>query len=166
MVAKQNMATCFSPNHPGNKQINKPRDPRVIKTTININKYRVAGLLSSLQQPDNTNIKADTTSNLASNRVLGTLPPEINKEMLIQDRTTRSELSQLRSRFSKRLNEYLHRLDEAITEECPDCFSSPHATAHLFACRANPTYLTPTSLWSSPIEAANFLKLELEPPTP
>ena len=65
MVAKQNMATCFSPNHPGNKQINKPRDPRVIKTTININKYQVAGLLSSLQQPDNTNIKADTTSNLA-----------------------------------------------------------------------------------------------------
>ena len=177
MVAKQYLATCFNPKHPGNKQLNKPRDPRVMKTTINMYKDQVADLLGNVQQPDDTIIKAaqktihsesvaDTTSNLAPNRVLGILPPEINQEILTLDRTTRSELSQLRSGFSKRLNSYLHRLDASIPDECPDCLLSPHDTAHLFACRANPTVLTPDSLWSSPVEAANFLKLEFEPPPP
>ena len=177
MVAKQYLATCFNPKHPGNKQLNKPRDPRVMKTTINTYKDQVADLLGNVQQPDDTIIKAaqktihsesvaDTTSNLAPNRVLGILPPEINQEILTLDRMTRSELSQLRSGFSKRLNSYLHRLDASIPDECPDCLLSPHDTAHLFACRANPTDLTPTSLWSSPVEAANFLKLEFEPPPP
>ena len=36
----------------------------------------------------------------------------------------------------------------------------PHDTPHLFNCRLNPTNLTPINLWTTPHQAANFLKLD------
>lgn len=35
-----------------------------------------------------------------------------------------------------------------------------HTVRHLFECQANPTTLTPESLWKDPIEAATFLQLD------
>ena len=141
-----------------------------MKTTIKMYKDQVAGFSEtwrSLTAPTSRLPKSPfdqwwTPPNLAPNRVLGTLPPGINPEIMTMDRTTWSELSQLWNGFSKLLNSYLHRLDEDIPDEWQDGSSSQHDTAHLFACRANPTDLKPASLWSSPFEAGNFLTLEFE----
>ena len=60
-----------------------------------------------------------------------------------------------RSSFSGLLNFYLNRLDDKIEKKCPKCQTTPHDTNHLLNWQANPT-----SLWTHPIEASNFLGVE------
>ncbi len=48
----------------------------------------------------------------SNNRVLGCRPPEISKTELNLKRKARTSLAQLRSGFSRRLNDYLSRIQE------------------------------------------------------
>ncbi len=94
------------------------------------------------------------------NKVLQANPPEVNKMEANLTRSVRSQLSQLRSGYSRLLNSYLHRIDDNIEDKCPLCNQTPHDTVHLFNCPNNPTHLTVLSLWTQPVLAANFLKLD------
>ena len=96
------------------------------------------------------------------NKVLGRTPPPLVKEEIDLPRKTRATLSQLRSGYSKVLNSYNNVLDETVPNECPLCLQTPHNTAHLFCCPANPTNLTVESLWNEPKKAATFLNLDME----
>ena len=104
-----------------------------------------------------------TIQQYSENHVLGQAynpPPRINPDEIKLTRIARSRLSQLRSGFLRLLNSSLNRLDDKIENKCPKCQATPHDTNHLFNCHANPT-----SLWTHPIEASNFLELEeLEDP--
>ena len=102
----------------------------------------------------------ETVRNYPVNRVLDEPPPDINKEEAKLPRKARSTLSQLRSGFSKMLNNYNHRIDPETPDSCPQCSSTPHDTIHLFNCPAKPTYLEPRHLWTNPIEVSTFLGLE------
>ena len=69
-------------------------------------------------------------------------------------------LSQLRSGYSRKLNSYKHRIDQNINDKCPECNGTPHDSKHLFNCPSNPTDLQVVDLWTKPVLAANFLKLD------
>ena len=168
MKTKQYLLTCHQPNHPGYKHVHKPLPPRKhLKPTLQTFRNSVQQHLPINSDNRKSKLKAVHTAevrncleNLPPNRVLGHLPPEINKEELNLPRKIRSELSQLRSGFSRRLNSYLNRLDNNIQDICPRCNDSPHDTRHLFNCPDDPTTLDILSLWTTPIQAANFLKLD------
>ena len=87
-------------------------------------------------------------------------PLEVNKRVTSISRLPRSLLSQLRSGYSRNLNSYLNRIDPEICDICPKCNQSPHDTKHLFNCPNNPTNLQVSDLWTQPILAKNFLKLD------
>ena len=99
---------------------------------------------------------------MTSNRILATRPPDINDEELLLTRKERSLLAQLRSGFSRKVNSYLHRIDDSISNICPDCNATPHDVPHLFNCPSNPTQLTMRDLWRKPRECSRFLKLNDE----
>ena len=102
----------------------------------------------------------DTLTNLEPNKVLNTRPPEIDTEEQSLSRKARSELVRLRSVYSNRLRQNMSRIDEEVQDNCPLCNSTPHDTAHLFSCSANPTELTVSDLWTKPRKAAEFLQLD------
>ena len=104
----------------------------------------------------------DVIGNLTNNRILATRPPDINDEELLLIRKERSLLAQLWSGFSRKVNSYLHRIDDSISNICPDCNATPHDVPHLFNCPANPTQLTMRDLWRKPRECSRFLKLNDE----
>ena len=93
------------------------------------------------------------------NRVLGIKPPALSTEEMSLPRAARTELSRLRSGFSRNLNYYLNRLDENVEDRCLNCGQSPHDTVHLFNCLSNQTELSVTDLWKKPVQAAVFLGL-------
>ena len=70
------------------------------------------------------------------------------------------EGSSMTSGYSHRHRSYMSRINEKVQDNCPLCHATPHDTAHLFSCSANPTELTVTDLWTKPKEAAEFLKLD------
>ena len=103
-----------------------------------------------------------TLQSYQPNRILATQPPEINPEELKLSRKERTSLARLRSGFSRSLMSYMSRIDPEVQDECPLCNISPHDTPHLFNCIANPTELNTIDLWTKPIQAAKFLKLDDE----
>ena len=150
-----------------------PPPARNLKPTLFKYKNQIATILGQFTELDKPThkiaiktIHTSTVGNpLASyppNIVLGYAPPDINEEEPTLPRTIRSSLSQLRSGYSKLLNSYNHRLNEAIPDTCPKCQRGPHTTPHLFECPANPTELTPESLWTQPTLAAQVLGLETD----
>ena len=100
-----------------------------------------------------------SVQNLGQNKILNTIPPEIDKEEKNLPRQARTALSQLRSGYSKMLNSYLARIDPTKSDICPNCNLAAHTTNHLFNCTQKPTNLTVKDLWSKPKEAAKFLGL-------
>ena len=100
-----------------------------------------------------------TLETYSVNRVLQVADPEINKEEINLPRETRTQLSRLRSGFSRTLKSYMSRIEEDIIDECPNCNATPHDTTHLFNCPSTPTTLTPLDLWTNPRNCAKFLKL-------
>ena len=93
------------------------------------------------------------------NKVFNSAAPEISADEEKLPRKTRRILAQLRSGYSPHLRAYLKRTGVEDSDLCPDC-KEKHTTNHLFDCEANPTNLCVLSLWESPTEAANFLRLQ------
>jgi hypothetical protein len=168
MKTKQYLLTCHLPEHPGNKHVDKPLPARKhLKPTIQNFRNSIQQHLPINAENRKAKLKAvhtsevkNTLENLPPNDVLGCKPPEINKEELSLPRHVRTQLSQLRSGFSRKLNSYLTRLDNTVEDKCPNCSYVPHDTAHLFNCPDDPTTLTVVSLWTKPKQAAEFLKLD------
>ena len=101
----------------------------------------------------------NTLASYSKNRVLQGPDPEIKKEKTLLLRETTAQLSRLRSGFARQLKSYISRISEDVQDKCSECGSTPHDTAHLFACTANPTALTPLDLWKNPQRCSIFLKL-------
>ena len=168
MKSKQYLLTCHQPDHPGYKHVDEPLPARShLKPTIQHLKPSIQQYLpinadnrkSKIKQIHTNDVK-NILQNLPPNQILGHAPPEINKEEKTLSRQIRSQLSQLRSGYSRRLNYYLHKIDENIEDKCPKCNNFRHDTAHLFNCPKDPTNLNILSLWTKPVLAANFLKLD------
>ena len=113
-------------------------------------------------------------SNAPPNKILLSAPPEIDETESRLPRHYRTTLSQLRSGYCSRLNDYRHRINLATTDLCPECEEAPHTVQHLFGCQQHPTSLTPLDLWRRPVEVAALLRgmsafvelPPLEPPVP
>ena len=110
-----------------------------------------------------TNSVSNCKENYSNNKVLNAPAPEINPEVTKLKRETCS--TQLRSGYSKMLQSYLNRLDNSVPDICPKCNQSSHTIKHLFNCTNHPTDIEVISLWTRPIDAAKFLKLDVDPPT-
>ena len=167
MISKQYHVNCFLPGHPGHKNIGPYGKHRNLQKTVIQHKDDIYNFLPVLDKKEvrkaqNKIHTQDVKSAIRSykpNRVLGRQPPKINKREHKLERPARVALSQLRSGFSTRLNSWKHRVNPDTPDQCPDCQESPHDTAHLFSCRANPTPLLPIHLWTRPKLVADFLHL-------
>ena len=71
-------------------------------------------------------------SQYGNNRVLGAKPPEINKKESKLNRRARTKLAQLRSGFSRIVNDYMSRIRDDVPNNCPNCNSTPHDVVPLF----------------------------------
>ncbi|XP_049316536.1 uncharacterized protein LOC125779305 [Bactrocera dorsalis] len=171
LLSRQFLLGCFRRNHPCSHLLGAEPPPRSIKRSF------LDYVDDVVQYADRTSDATDFrqvltaihsgaintfTDSLPVNGVLGVKAPPIADEELQLPRETRVTLAQLRSGYCSRLNSYLSRIDPDISNICPACNESPHDTGHLFACPTNPTHLTPSSLWSDPVETARFLGLPLD----
>ena len=174
LLTEQYVLAMHLPGHPGQKHLDRPPPPRDKKKTALDFKDDLAHLpavvdkrsykqgLKSLHTSAVQKVKNDYTDN----RVLNARPPEIHPDELTLTRRARTSLSQLRSGFSRKVNECMHRLDPETPNTCPSCNQSPHDVPHLFNCNSNPTRLKPIDLWKKPREVFNFLELDGNPDEP
>ena len=168
MTSEQFLLNCHLPNHPGNKQTVRPLPARRMKSTIQNYRETVQNLLPISDKKDlkkkqkiiHTKHVANTIRNYIPSKVLNRPPPKIDKKEESLSRNSRSLLSQLRSGYSRKLNSYLHRINDEIEDKCPQCNISPHTTSHLFNCQMKPTDLLPEDLWKNPDLAAGYLDLD------
>ena len=171
MLTKQFFLNCHLPGHPSYKHLNRQapgrpnRKPTILRLKLSIEHLLPVPDKPSLKQSINrihTETVQSTINQYENNKVLNDIPPEISSEEVNLSRKERCLLSQLRSGYSSLLYSYKHRIDttDTIQDMCPKCGISPHDTPHLFTCIQNPTNLTPISLWTTPHQAANFLKLD------
>ena len=171
MTGKQYVAACHMPDHPGHRLLQAPTKPRIMKRTIISQHGKEVEKEYDKTLPSKDDYKKclksihskavlDSINNAPPNKVLNTLPPPINPGECLLSRKVRSELSRLRSGYSRLLNSYLSRIDPEIQDRCPKCQSSPHDVHHLFACDRNPTDLEVTDLWTRPHLVAEFLQLD------
>ena len=107
------------------------------------------------------------------NKVLGTVPPDIDPSESTLPRRSRTTLTQLRSLHCNNLKSYQAKIGTSQDDICPICREAPHTTRHLFECPAAPTNLSVLDLWKKPQEAADFLRtlpdfnhLPVNPPLP
>ena len=169
LLTKQFALQCLNPEHPV-YVLASTAPPQRIRNTFRTYTSEVSPLAPEIWDPRSSRLAldrvhqlavVDATENQAPNRVLETLPPPIHDSEKTLPRTTRCTLSQLRSGWSIMLQTYNARIQEGVSDICPDCHTSPHTTSHLFTCPAHPTTLTPIDLWHRPVEVAHFLGLEI-----
>ena len=70
----------------------------------------------------------------------------------------RRSLAQVRAQKGPLMRSYLHNIGAENTPDCPLCEQEEHSAQHLFRCPRMPTELTPDSLWSQPLQAAELIK--------
>ena len=170
MLSTQFLASSLRPNHPSHPYVTMSSGPRAAHRKQTLQSRFSRHLTPHLQNGiiPNTEYKrvlADIHSsavnrfriNQRPNRVLGSSPPDINPEESQLHRLHRTTLSQLRSGFCSRLQDYRHRIDLSDTDLCPECQEERHTVCHLFECRAHPTQLTTEDLWTKPVEVAALL---------
>ena len=105
----------------------------------------------------------DATRGYRPSVVLGGYPPPpVDPSEVRLPRETRTVLSQLRSGYCRRLNDYWAKIRPGTANVCPSCAGSPHDVAHLFNCPAAPTALQIIDLWVRPTEVARFLDLSVD----
>ena len=91
-------------------------------------------------------------NSLEINVMLDDRHPLINNHEKDLTRKERTTLAQLRSGHSRLLGSYKSRIKkDASLYVCADCGKTPHDVNHLFNCPAVTT-LTPSDLWSRPID--------------
>ena len=124
------------------------RHPNTVETMMLLANNRKATIQAIHSDAVNMAVK-DQKKNI----VLGGLPHPINDAEKDLTRKERATLAQLRSGYCKLLGFYKSRIKkDASLDVCADCGKTPHDVKHLFACPAHPTTLTPSDLWSKPVE--------------
>ena len=161
LITKQFLAASPQPEHQGFKHLQGPPPRREMKQSLLNYKSEVSRKFDSLPASKDsykkvlkslhTEAVSATLQAYQPNRVLATQPPEINPEEMKLSRKERTSLARLRSGFSRSLMSYMSRIDPEVLDKCPLCDIFPHNTPHLFNCRANPTELNITDLWTKPI---------------
>ena len=86
------------------------------------------------------------------NRVLRDRPPDISETETSLRRPQRTTLSQLRSGHCHLLNSYKHRIGREDDLQCKNCGYDNQDVNHLFDCPVHPTVMSPTKLWSLPVD--------------
>ena len=168
LLTEQYVLAMHLPGHPGQKHLGRPPPQRNMKTTAISLKPKIEHCLPVPDKPSykkglkrlHTRAVRTTLSKYENNRVIKTKPPEINKNEMNLHRRTRTYLAQLRSGFSRKVNDYMSRLYPEINNNCPSCNSTPHDVNHLFNCPDNPTLLKPIDLWKRPAAVAAFLNMD------
>ena len=167
LLSKQFLLQTYKPSHP-NQNLHQHRSERQIKRTLKTCYDDAVESLVNYDDPKwykrgmiklHTTAVRETIDKYRPNKVINDTPPKVAEDEKRLPRRTRAQLAQLRSGYSKLLMSYRSRI-ETVADECPECHSSPHDTAHLFNCPAKPTNLEVLSLWNEPIAAAQFLGLE------
>ena len=166
LLSTQFLLSTTLPDHPCGGILKTEPPPRAMRRTLSQNYGQKVRFFTN---DDNISSKQDYMKNLTilhtdtviraklnyeHNKVLGAAPPQIDESEKSLSRRARTYLSQLRSGYSPLLATYRNRIDPSVP---PDCGGAPQTTAHLFECSNNPTQLTTASLWSQPIDAAEFL---------
>jgi hypothetical protein len=167
LLTEQYVLAMHLPGHPGQKHLGRPPRPRNMKTTAIDLKNNIRDCLPITDKTSkkkglrrlHTRAVKNSINSYADNRVLGAKPPEVSKGELKLNRRVRTKLAQLRSGFSRNINDYMSRIRDDVINICPDCNATPHDVNHLFNCPANPTQLQSIDLWKKPAKAAAFLKL-------
>ena len=174
LITKQFLLYSHLPGHPGQKHLGRPPPPRNMKKTalhfiddlaklppiVDKRSYK-QGLKSF-----HTTAVQQVKNSYKNNRILNAQPPEINSKEIFLSRKIRTSLSQLRSGFSRKVNDYVNRLDPDTPNTCLSCNQTPHDVPHLFNCTRNPTSLRPIDLWKKPREVSSFLQLDGNPDEP
>ena len=173
MLSKQFLLATQKPNHPNHCALDE-NVPRLMKNslttkfgpyiqTMTNNQPIETQTYKILLKNIHTEAVTDTINNQSPNPVLDLPAPDINEEEKTLPRRTRTTLSQLRSGYSPFLQTYLNRINPNTypNPNCPICNIHLHTTNHIFNCPNNPTDLTTDSLWTSPVQAAEFIGLEL-----
>ena len=177
LLCVQQQLSRYLPAHPGHHIITRPNPPRLIKESLHTryNRY-IEPYLDETEDKDKITSKEyrkilknmhttevkDAINNYEPSRVLATAAPmKIHDSEKTLPRGSRRQLAQLRSGFSPLLMTYSARINNDMSETCPDCKREPHTTQHLFKCPMKPTNLSVKSLWTRPVEAAKFLSLPL-----
>ena len=147
MISKQFLLATQKTNHPNRVRLDVPPPPRQMKKTLVSEYGNEIKDMTYPDLPDNVykqKLKHIHTKSvkeiITTNKILNTVPPEINKSEKTLPRKTRTTLAQLRSGYSNYLNSYKHRINPEIEDKCPHC-QGPHTTLHLFECPNNPTTL-------------------------
>ena len=168
LLTEQYVLAMHLPGHPGQKHLDRPPPQRKMKTTAISLKPKIEYCLPVPDKPSfkrglkrlHTRAVNLTINRYEDNRVIKTRPPEINKQELNLTRKIRTKLAQLRSGFSRKVNDYMSRIDPEIRNICPSCNATPHDVPHLFNCTANPTQLNAIDLWKKPAAVAAFLNMD------
>ena len=105
----------------------------------------------------NANALASSTNHLIEllhvvgvpNRVLNTLPPLIDPDVVLLPRVARSTLSQLRSGHCFHLLSYQFKIGKSLSDLCPQCGPS-----HLYPPLPNPPY---HGVWRGGVREGNIV---------
>ena len=104
-----------------------------------------------------TKVVERAISRSSPNRVLGVIPPAVDKSQGRLPRVAQVVLSQLRSGHCARLRDYQARIGRSPSDLCLGCNLEAQTVKHIFDCPARPTTLTTDNLWTSPLEVVDFL---------
>ena len=170
MLCRQFLASSLRPLHPSYHYVTQASGPRASQRVPTLQSRFLPDIeqyLTNNQTPPEQYkriIKAIHTTTVESymraappNKVLNVAPPEIDDAEGGLPRNFRTTLSQLRSGYCSRLQDYRHRVGLADSDMCPECGRAPHTVRHLFECEVHPTDLTPVDLWVCPIEVASLI---------
>ena len=163
LLSAQYLVNCLEEDHVCHGITTLGPRPRAMKETL-FSKHQ-ATVLPRLVAEDrqkslqnvHTHAVAQAVQLQGNNRVLNETPPPISKEEQNLNRRQRCTLSQLRSGHCQLLQDYKYRVKKEPSNICPECRSAPQDVAHLFACTAHPTDLTPLDLWLKPVETIREL---------
>ena len=170
LLSAQYLARALQAGHPAHDVVTRTPSPgdRGLRKTLRafsgdrVGPHLVGGVipadsLKTVITSLHTDEVTRAISAQSANRVLGTLPPQVNAEELSLPRRSRTTLSQLRSDCCSSLNGYLGRIGAVLSDLCPSCLASPQNTRHIFECPSHPTPYVPVDLWKQPRGVSEFL---------
>ena len=187
LLCKQYLASSLRTTHPCHQQVTSEPGPRADRRVGTLRSRFLPAvqpfLTDGITPPSeyrtilrelHTSAVQTYLNSAPPSKVLLTPPPEIASEELHLPRHHRTVMSQLRSGYCARLNDYRHRIGLSGSDLCPECGRAPHTVHHLFSCQSHPTTLSVRDLWLRPVEVASLLRRmsafdelpPLEPPVP
>ena len=160
LLSAQYLARCLEPENVNNSIATNDTPKRQMKETL-FTRHRSTVEPMMITKDGKATLQAIHTmavnqavNSQRRNVVLDDRPPFINiseKELTRREHTT---LAQLRSGHCRLIDSYKSRISKDVSlDVCADCGKTPHNVKHLF----NPTTMTPSDLWSKPVDAIREL---------